>query len=139
MKRFAAVLLALSSCAIPLDPDASKSIPTELAVAKLREMLPKASYVSCLDPRVSIDQTDIEAWTVTGDALEFRSGGRDPFRIHWAACRGVELVKVPLRYELRLYMVVPGNPRKDLYHFYWKDETDARRAAELFDSLRGDR
>jgi hypothetical protein len=139
MKRFPAVLLLLSSCSIPVDPETSKSIPTELAVAKLREMLPTASYVSCLDPRVSIDQADIVSWSVTNEALEFRTEGRVPFRITWAASRGVELFKVPLRYEVRLFGVTPGNPRKDLYHFYWKDEGDARRAAELLESLRGDR
>jgi hypothetical protein len=139
MRRFTALLLLLSSCSIPVDPETSKAIPTELAVAKLRELLPKASYVSCLDPRVSIDQADILSWSVTNESLEFRTEGRVPFRIHWAVSRGVELFKVPLRYEVRLYMVAPGNSRKDLYHFYWKDEGEARRAAELFESLRGDR
>jgi hypothetical protein len=139
MKRFAAVLLALTSCAIPLDPDASKSIPTELAVAKLQELLPTAAYVNCFDPRVTIDQADIRSWSVTNEALEFRTEGRVPFRLFWAVSRGAELVQVPLRYEVRVYMTAPGNERKILYHFNWKEETPARRAAELFESLRGDR
>lgn len=139
MRRTAAVLLLLSSCTIPLDPEASKSIPTDLAVSKLREMLPTASYVNCFDPRVTIDQADIQAWSVTPEALEFRTEGRVPFRLYWAVSRGAELVQVPLRYEVRVYGMAPGNERKVLYHFNWKEETPARRAAELFESLRGDR
>ena len=133
------IALALASCAIPLDRDAAKSIPTELAVSKLRESLPKAMYVSCSDPWVSINQSDIKAWSVTDEALEFRSSRKEPFRLLWSASRGAELSKIPLQYEVRVYVAVQGNPRKDLYRFYWKDEAEARRAAELFESLRGDR
>lgn len=131
--------LALASCTIPLDRDAAKSIPTELAVSKLREILPKAMYVGCLDPMVSVNQSDIKAWSVTDEGLEIRSSRKEPFRLLWSASRGAELAKIPLRYEVRVYVAVQGNPRKDLYHFYWKDEAEARRAAELFESLRGDR
>jgi len=138
-RAWTAALLLMASCAIPIDREAADSIPTDLAVAKLRELLPMASYVSCMDPRVSINQTDIQGWSVTPEGLEFRSGHHDPFRLSWAASRGAELSRIPLRYEVRVYVAVSGNPRKDLYHFYWNEEAEARRAAELFQSLRGDR
>jgi len=133
------VALALGSCAIPVDREAAESIPTDLAVSKLAELLPKAAYVKSLDPWVSVDQSDIKAWSVTKDGFEFRSSRKEPFRLLWSFSRGTEVSKVPLRYEVRLYAMVPGNARKAVYHFYWKDEAEARRAAELFEALRGDR
>ena len=59
--RWSALLVALTagSCTIPVDFKGAQSIPTEIAVSKLQELLPKAFYVSCLDPNVSIDQYDI--------------------------------------------------------------------------------
>jgi hypothetical protein len=139
--RIFAVLVALTagSCTIPLDPQSAGTIPTEIALAKLQELLPKASYVSCMEPRVTVDQADIQAWTVNPERLEFRSGVRVPFKLWWSQIRGVELVQVLARYEVRIFAAVPGSAKKDLYHFNWNDEDEARRAAELFESLRGDR
>ena len=141
MRRFLPVLVVLgtAACSIPLDRESAQSIPRELAVGKLKEILPKAMYVGCVDPWVSIDQSDIKGWSITDEALEFRSSRKDEFRLLWSASRGAELSKVPLRYEVRVYVAVQGNPRKLMYRFYWKDEAEARRAAELFESLRGDR
>jgi len=141
MRRFMPVLVVLSSaaCSIPLDRESAQSIPRELAVGKLKEILPTAKYVSCVDPWVSINQSDIKGWSITNEALEFASSRKEEFRLLWSASRGAELSKIPLWYEVRVYAAVQGDPRKLMYRFYWRDEAEARRAAELFESLRGDR
>ena len=140
MKRWAAVLVALAagSCTVPIDPQAA-SIPADLALTKLKELLPKASYVSFLEPRVAVDQTEIRGWKVDSTGLEFQTSRKGPFRLAWTDCRGSELVKVPLRYELRVFASVQSNKRKDVLRINYRDENDARRAAELFEALRGDR
>jgi hypothetical protein len=142
MKRasFAVLIaLALASCTIPVDREAAGSIPTDLAVSKLAELLPTAWYIKCTEAGISIDQTDIQAWSVTKDGLEFRTSRPNPFRLSWSFCRGVEIAKAPFRTEVRVFAMVQGNARKNVYTFNWKDEAQARRAAELFESLRGDR
>ena len=133
------IALALGSCTIPVDREAAGSIPTDLAVSKLAEMLPTAWYVKCVETGISIDQSEIQAWSVTKERMEFRTSHQDPFQLSWSLCRGVELSKALFRTELRVFAAGPGNGRKHVFTFNWKDETEARRAAELFEALRGDR
>jgi len=140
--RWAVVLLlpALSSCAIAIDTSAAASIPAEIAVAQLRGLLPTVAYFSCLTPQVTVDQIDIEGWTVDEKGLEIRTKEREPFKISWSESRGAEAVKIPLlRYEVRLFVADGDKPRKEHFHFNWKDEEPARKAAELLEALRGDK
>jgi hypothetical protein len=134
-------LAALSSCRaeIPIDTQGAEAIPTELALAKLRELLPKAAYLSCTDPRVSLMQSEIRAWALDEEGLEFRGPGKEPFRLAYSAIRGAELAKVLLSFEVRVYVATPTDPRKDLFRFNWREEDPARRATELIEALRGDR
>jgi hypothetical protein len=131
------VALASGSCTISIDPRAA-SIPTEVAVSNLKELLPKSSSVSFVEPELVVNQSEIRGWKVDHTGLEFQPGRMEPFRLAWSDSRGVELVKFPLRFELRIFVAVPGR-RKDHLHITWKDGRDARHAAELFESLRGDR
>lgn len=139
--RLAAVLLALgsASCVIPVDTKGADSIPGEVAVSGLRDLLPKAAYIACTDPRASFLQSEIKGWTVDDKGIEFQTRREEPFRLLWSGSRGAELAKVPLSYEVRVFMSTAKNPRKDLFRFSWKEEEPARRAVELFEALRGDR
>jgi hypothetical protein len=133
------VALAAGSCLIPIDTRGSAAIPTEVAVARLRELLPTAVYVGCTEPRVSFMKDDIQGWTVNEKGVEIRTRREEPFRLLWSDLRGAELMNVPLSYEVRVTMATPANPRKSLYRFSWKEEEPARRAVELLEALRGDR
>ncbi|HVR83989.1 MAG TPA: hypothetical protein VMU54_06725 [Planctomycetota bacterium] len=139
--RWTAILVALASesCVIPVDMQGAEAIPTEVALSGLQDLLPRAAYVSCTEPRASFLQSDVLAWTVDEKGLEFRTRREEPFRLLWSASRGAELARVPLSYEVRVFMATPTNPRVTLFHFNWRDEAPARRAAELFEALRGDR
>jgi hypothetical protein len=133
------VALAAASCSIPVDTRGSASIPTEVAVARLRDLLPTADYVGRTEPRVWFMKDDIQGWTVDEKGVEIRIPRDEPFRLLWSDYRGAELMKVPLSYEVRVIMATPANPRKNLYRFSWKEEEPARRAVELFEALRSDR
>ena len=139
--RWTALLVALSagSCVIPVDSKGAEAIPTEMAVATLRDLLPTAIYVGCTDPRASFLQADVKDWSVDEKGVEFRTPREEPFRFLWSGSRGAELTRGPLSYEVRVFMVTPDNPRKVLFRFSWKEEAPARRAVELFEALRGDR
>ena len=136
-----AVLIALGSgsCVIPVDTQGAEAIPSEIALASLQELLPKAAYVSCIEPRASFLQSELLGWTVDEKGVEFRTRREEPFRLLWSASRGAELARVPLSYEVRVFMATPTDPRKALFHFNWREEAPARRAVELFEALRGDR
>ena len=138
-RSWIAVLIAVAagSCTIPIDPRA-RSIPTEVAVTKLQELLPRADYVSFLEPRVGVLQSDLRNWKVDSTGMQFESVRNGSFRLAWSDNRGVELVKVPLRYELRLFATAAGSRRKEVLHINFTAEDDARRTAELFEALRGD-
>jgi hypothetical protein len=131
--------LAVASCAIPIDTRGSAAIPTEVAVARLRDLLPTAVYVGCTEPRVLFGKDDLLGLTVNEKGVEIRIPREEPFRLLWSDLRGAELLKFPLSYEVRVTMATPANPRKYLYRFSWKEEEPARRAVELLEALRGDR
>lgn len=132
-------VLAGASCTIPVDTRGSAAIPTEIAVAQLRDLLPTAVYVGCTDPKVWYGKGAIQGWTLDLKGMEIRTSREEPFRLLWSDLRGLELVHVPLSYEVRVTMATPANPRKSLYRFNWDEEAPARRAVELLEALRSDR
>jgi hypothetical protein len=135
--RWSAVLVAIAAggCVIPVDTSGAASIPTEIAAARLQELLPTATYVTSVDPRMTIERHSIAGWTADAEGLEIRVEGKAPIRVAWSVSRGAELTKHPFRFEVRLFV---GNRQPFLY-FNWKREADARRAVELFEAVRGDR
>ena len=144
IRREALLLLGLAtlgSCreAIPVDTRIAEAIPAELAVVRLKELLEKAAYLSCTEPKASFMQSEIREWTVDQKGVEFRGPGKEPYRLPYSSLRGAELTKVLLSFEVRVYVDTPANPRKDLFRFNWRQEEPARRAVELFESLREDR
>ena len=132
------VLGAVTSCRniIPLDTQGADAIPTEMAVAKLKELLPQAAYLSCTDPKASFMQSEIKGWTIDEKGIEFQTRNPEPFRLAYSEIQGADLGKVLVSYEVRVYTATAQNPRKDLFHFNWRQEEPARRAVELFEALR---
>jgi len=142
--RAAALLLLLaasSSCRqeIAVDTRAAEGIPAKIAITGLRELLPKAVYLSCGDPRVEISQSEITSWTVDEKCVELRTKVQANYRMAFSTMRGADLAKLPLSYQVRVFVETPKDPRKDFLHVHWRDEESARRALELFEALREDR
>jgi len=136
-----AALAALNSCRQPIEIDtrAAEGIPAKIAIEGLRDLLPKAAYLSCGEPRVEISQSEVTSWTVNDKGVELLTKTRGSFQLAFSAVRGTDLAKLPLSFELRVFAETPKEPRKDLFHFNWREQEPARRATELFEALREDR
>ena len=142
--RAAALLLLLaasSSCRqeIAIDTRAAEGIPAKIAIAGLRDLLPKAVYLSCGEPRVEISQSEVTSWTVDEKGVELRTKLQATYRLAFSTMRGADLAKLPLSYQLRVFVQTPKDPHKEFIHLHWRDEESARRALELFEALREDR
>jgi hypothetical protein len=143
MKPRALVLLLLLAglgcrTAIPVDTKAAQAIPAALAIDGLRDLLPKASFLGCGEPTISFMKSDVKEWVINNKGVEFRTK-KDSYRLDFSRMRGTELTKVPLSYEVRVFVGAPPNVRKDFFRFNWTDEQTTRRAMEYFEALREDR
>jgi hypothetical protein len=133
-------LLAGLGCrqAIPVDTKAAEAIPAAIAIDGLRELLPTASFLGCGEPTISFMKSDVKEWSIDDKGVEFRTK-KDSYRLVFAKMHGTELTKVPLSYEVRVFVGAPPNLRKDFFRFNWTDEQTTRRAMEYFEALREDR
>ncbi|MFN3486762.1 MAG: hypothetical protein ACK44W_14945, partial [Planctomycetota bacterium] len=65
-----AVLLAALGCRkrelVRVDTSEAADIPREVAVDKLRELLPTADQVVCTLPSERLRQSEIKEWTISG-------------------------------------------------------------------------
>ena len=141
MRRIALVLLALApaSCRQPMvvDTSGAELIPAEVAVARLGELLPTVNVVGCSVPRAIYNGTEIKEWKVDPKGVEFRAEGREPFRFAYAEITSARLDQLGgTDFQLRIFTAAQENPKKDHFHFNWKDEAKARRAFELIEALR---
>jgi hypothetical protein len=110
-----------------------------MAVAGLRELLPKTVYLSCGEPRVEISASQVGSWSVDDKGVEIRTTVKASYRLAYSSVKGTDLTKLPLSYELRLYVAADKAAPKDLFRFNWRQEEPARRALEYFEALREDR
>lgn len=141
MRRLMLVLTAFAaaSCRQPMvvDTSGAEMIPAEVAVAKLGELLPTVNVVGCSVPRAIYNGTEIQEWKVDGKGVEFRAGGKDPLRFMYAEITSARLDRLGgSDFQLRIFTPAQENPKKDHFHFNWKDEATARRALELIEALR---
>ena len=49
----------------------------------------------------------------------------------YASVKGTELARVPLSYEVRLFVGAAPEPQKDFFRFNWREEPTARRAMSV--------
>lgn len=141
MRRIALVLLALAApcCRQPMvvDTSGAEMIPAEVAVAKLRELLPTVDVVGCTVPRAIYTGAEVSVWKVDGKGVEFQAAGKEPLRLAYADITGARLDRLGgTDYQVRIFTPAQENPKKDHFHFNWKDEAKARRALELIEALR---
>ena len=135
------VLAGLTACREPIavDTRAAEGIPSKIAIEGLRDLLPKAVYLSCGEPRVEISRSEITSWTVDEKGVELRTRTGVSHRLAFSSVRGTDLAKLPLSVELRIFVATAKVPRKDLFRFSWREEEPARRCLEYFEALREDR
>ncbi len=140
MRRLAALaLFAVASCRQPLvvDTSGAEMIPAEVAVAKLRELLPTADVLGCTLPRAIYRGGDVKEWKVDEKGVEFSVPVKEPFRFAFAEATSVRIDRLGgTDYQVRIFTAAQPNPKKEYLYFTWKDEAKARRAYELIESLR---
>lgn len=137
-----AVLLAALGCRkrelVRVDTSEAADIPREVAVDKLRELLPTADQVVCTLPSERLRQSEIKEWTISGTSVQMRVARGEPFVLPYGEITELRLEKVgDGRYwVVKVFTGIQKSPGKEHYQFVWRNEESARRAVELFEALR---
>jgi hypothetical protein len=133
------VLLFFASCrqTMNVNTESSESIPSEVAVSKLQELLPTVDFVKCRSPRATIEHEELKDWKIDATGVGFR--GQAPYRFRYLDIRSTEFARIsgnrPI-YQVVLFLSEGGLEPKGLFSFNWLDETRARKALELFEAMR---
>ena len=132
----AAAVLLVAACRkkeqIDVDTSQAADIPREIAVQKLRELLPTAEDVLCTNPRESYDQDDVKTWTIGDDALAIVPVREKDATLTLAYGDIIEarLTKVGRSaFHARVFSPAQTDPGKEHLAFVWKAEEPARRVA----------
>jgi len=131
-------LLSLGACRQPIkvDPSGSQFIPREVALERLKEVLPTAESAVDMVGKVTAPAKDILKWTVDENGIGFEVAGKDPVRIEFSEITSTRLDLIGLVYQVRLFTPKQTQPKKDHIHFNWRSQPPARDAIELIEALR---
>lgn len=136
----AAVLVVLapackSRTPVPVDTTESGDIPREVAVQKLRELLPTMDYTYCMVPKESLKPSEIRAWGVRSDMIEVDFGKAKPLQLVYRDITEVKLEKVGKYFTARIFTTVQPEKDKDHFQFLWRNEAPAKSVVWLLTSL----
>lgn len=138
---FVLVLLAAAAPAcktrtpVAVDTTEVADIPREVALQKLRELLPTAEYVYCTKPKDSPKRSDIRAWHIRSDGVEIEQGKSLPLLLFYRHVTEVKLELVGRYYTARIFSSMQPDKEKPHFEFLWKEEAPAKSVVELFVSL----
>ena len=134
----AVLVLAAPACKsrkpVAVDTSEAADIPREVALQKLRELLPTADYTYCTLPKDSLKPSEIRAWSVRSEAIEIDLGKAKPLTLVYRDITDVKLELVGKYYTARVYTTV--QPDKDHFQFLWRHESPAKTVVELLLSLK---
>ncbi|HEX7901689.1 MAG TPA: hypothetical protein VF950_28275 [Planctomycetota bacterium] len=145
MRKIAVVLLcvaALGACRRreerPVSKENAADIPREVALQKLKELLPTADSVSCTNPKDSYKASEIKDWGVRSEGLRIAPiKEKDPaFTVNFADISQVRLDKLGKYFQVRVFAPPQTDASKDLMAFTWRTEEAPLRVVELLESLR---
>jgi hypothetical protein len=119
---------------VPVDTSEAGEIPREVAVQKLRELLPTAEYVYCTAPKETVKGSDVRSWIVQSSMFELDHGRGKRLSMAYSDIAAVNLELIGKLYTARLFST--ANPDKELFGFQWRQEDPAKRAVELLSSLK---
>lgn len=120
---------------VPVDTSEVTDIPREVAVQKLRELLPTAEYTYCTKPKDTLKPSEIRAWIIKSDGIEIDAGKTPAFLLFYRHITNVKLELVGRYYTARVFTTMQPDPEKDHFQFLWKDEATAKSVVELLLSL----
>ena len=119
---------------VPVDTSEAGEIPREVALQKLRELLPTAEYVYCTAPKETLKGSDVRSWSVQSSMFSLDFGRGKRLTMAYADITVVNLELIGKYYTARLFTA--ANPDKELFGFQWRQEDPAKRAVELLASLK---
>lgn len=132
------LVLLVSACRqpVPVDTSSAKFIPRELAVQKLKELLPTADTLGSTVPKTSIwTRDEVKEWKVDDKGVEYVVPGKEPYRFTFAEITSTRLDRVTVYYQVRIFTPAQPNPKKDHFHFSWRSEESARTVMELLEAM----
>ena len=142
MRAFAVALLLLASCrqTMTINTESSAAIPSEVAVAKLQELLPTVDFVECRSPKAKIDHKELKEWKIDAISVGFHGQENAHYRFRYSEIRRTEFTRItagsqPI-FEVALFIPDEDRETTDLFRFNWLDEARARKALELIEALR---
>lgn len=135
-----AIVAAAAGCGrtqkIEVDTSEAKDIPKEIAMAKLRDLLPTAETIICTAPKMTLSQTDIAEWGVGNDGIEIRTAKEKSLTLPFAEVTGTRLDRSGKFYVVRVFST--AQPAKDKEHFQllWRTPEPPQRVLELIEACR---
>lgn len=134
----AVIAIAAPACKsrkqVPVDTSEAGEIPREVALQKLRELLPTAEYVYCTAPKETIKGTDIRMFNVQNSLLELDYGKGKKLSLSYSDIQAVDLEQIGKYFTARV--MAASQPERELFGFQWRQEDPARRTVELLASLK---
>lgn len=122
--------------AVPVDTSEAGDIPREVALQKLRELLPTAEYVYCTAPKTSLKGADIRTFTVRNDGIEMDYGKGKALQFSYSEITAVNLELIGKYYTARVFTSVQPEANREHFAYQWRQEDAAKRAVELLSSLK---
>jgi hypothetical protein len=113
-------------------------IPREVAMRRLRELLPTAETVGCTAPKDTYKAAEVKVWDVGADGLRvvpFKEKDAT-FAVKYSDLRQVKLEKAGRYFYVRLYSPAQADPLRDHLNFMWRAEEPAKQVVELIEALR---
>jgi hypothetical protein len=121
---------------VTVDTSEAGDIPREVALQKLRELLPTMDYTYCTLPKDSLKPSEIRAWSVRSDMIEIDLGKAKPLQLVYKDITDVKLELAGKFYTARVFTRVQTEPEKDHFQFLWRQENPAKSVVELLISLK---
>ena len=133
-------LIAMTSCKkgtpVAVDTTEAAEIPREVAIQKLGELLPTVEYTYCTLPKYSLKPSEIKGWRIRSDAVEIDLGKAKELVLSYADITQVRLELMGRYFTAKVFTSVQVDKEKAHFEFQWKQEEPAKRAVELFSSLK---
>ncbi len=132
------ILLSIVSCrqavVIPVETTDAGDIPREIAVSKLQELLPTATYVLCRSPRAKLTQVNINSWQVSDTGLTVIYAGGEPLVLDFADVTSMKLLTGRGFYIVQIFTAELGEA--DHFQIWFDGVQKAKPTLEALESLR---
>ncbi len=146
MRRLAILAAVLAAFApackkkqhIPVDTSEAKDIPREIALQKLQELLPTATYVSCTAPKEAYKAVDVKEWRVGNLGLEIIpfSSKDKTLTVAYAEMTEIRLDQSGKSYLARIFSTQQPEKGKEHLAFTWHVQETPRQIVELLEAVR---